>query len=155
MAAVTDAERARLQGASPHAIGEAAVNGSIVFAPIASVECVGVVLDRATDRVQLLGSAVTLESYVWALQSGFALHAPNALVIKAVHQLDSALGVFRVAYPPRYVRDEIARLLAHLPARIEMDWPATALVLEPLRYTDAFSYDVERVKPLDSEVTTP
>jgi hypothetical protein len=146
MAAVTPSELARLTQAVSHPVGDAIVDASLVYAPASSVDCVGVILDRATDRVHVLGSAVSLPTYVWALQRGFELHAPNTLVVGAVHQLDAALELFRHAYKPRYVRDEVARLLvvARLPARIEMDWPATALLLEPLRYSDAITYEVER-----------
>ncbi len=122
------------------------MDDALVYAPTSAVDCVGVILDRTTDRLHVLGSAVTLPTYVWALQHGFALHAPNTLVIELVRDLDAALELFRHAYKPRYVRDEIARVLvpASLPARIELDWPATALLLEPLRHSDVLTYQVER-----------
>ena len=147
---VTEVETERLRAAAietlgmPIALGTPIVDatGALVHAPVDALDCVGVLLDRATDCVHVLGSAVSLETYVWAHAKGFRLEAPNTLAITKVHDRDATLEVMKAAYTARYVRHEVEPFLAKLPLELELDWPASALLLEALRATQAFDYEV-------------
>jgi hypothetical protein len=78
----------------------------------------------------------------WARERGFRIGQPNQLVITKVRDRDATIEVFKAAYPPRYIRQEVEPFLARLPLRLELQWPDTALLLEALRATVAFDYEV-------------
>mgnify|MGYP006143515427 CR=1 FL=1 len=54
------------------------------------------------------GDGFTAGPIVGHWQHGFALHAPNTLVVTKVREHEGTLALLRTAYPPRYVRDELA-----------------------------------------------
>lgn len=146
---MSEPELARLREASeqlgPEALGDVSVAGDIVFAPVARLDSVGVLLDRRGGEVEILRSALSLDLYVWAKQRGFRLHAPNQLVVTKIHQHDASVAILRCAFDARYIR---TALLETGPKRLplEVDWPQTALLIEQmfgqLRTTDAFDYEV-------------
>lgn len=78
----------------------------------------------------------------WARERGFLAGQPNIIVITKVRDRDALLEVFKAAYPPRYLRQEVEPFLGRLPLRLEVQWPETALLLEALRATEAFDYEV-------------
>lgn len=87
-------------------------------------------------------SAVDDAMAAWARARGFLLGQPNVLVIVKVRDRDALLEVLKAAYPPRYLRQEVEPFLARLPLRLELQWPETALLLDALRATDVFDYEV-------------
>jgi hypothetical protein len=121
--------------------GEASVDGDIVYAQRAALESVGVLLDRRSGDVEVLGSALSLPLYVWAKQRGFKLHAANRIVIRKIRQHDEAVATLRCAFDARHIRAELVRTGTQ-PLRLELDWPRTALLIEALRTSDAFDYEV-------------
>jgi hypothetical protein len=143
---VTEPELARLREASVQlgaqaALGDVSIAGDIVFAPVGTLESVGILLDRRGGEVEILRSALSLDLYVWAKQRGFHLHAPNQLVITKVHHLDAAVAILRCAFDARYIRTELVAMTMK-PLALSLDWPQTALLVESLRTTDAFDYEV-------------
>ena len=78
----------------------------------------------------------------WARSRGFRIGQPNTLAVTKVRDPDATIEVFKAAYPPRYIRQEVEPFLTRLPLRLELQWPDTALLLDALRATDAFDYEV-------------
>lgn len=87
-------------------------------------------------------AALDEAAQAWARERGFNVGAPNTLVVTKVRDPAALLEVFKAAYPPRYVRQEVEPFLARLPLRLELSWPDTALLLDALRASDAFDYEV-------------
>jgi hypothetical protein len=88
------------------------------------------------------GSAIDDALAAWGRERGFQLGGPNRLVITKVRDAVATLEVFKAAYPPRYLRQEVEPFLARLPLTLELSWPDTALLLEALRVSDVFDYEV-------------
>lgn len=142
---MTEPELARLREASEQlgpqaALGDVSIAGDIVFAPVGTLDSVGILLDRRGGDVEILRSALSLDLYVWAKQRGFRLHAPNQLVITKVHGHDAAVAILRCAFDARYIRSALLEMDKKLP--LALDWPQSALLIEQLRTTDAFDYEV-------------
>jgi hypothetical protein len=78
----------------------------------------------------------------WATERGFLVGLPNVLVVTKVRDVAATIEVFKAAYPPRYVRQNIEPFLARLPLRLELPWPDTALLLDGLRASDVIDYEV-------------
>ena len=87
-------------------------------------------------------AALDDEVAAWATARGFQLGAPNRLVITKVRDAVATVEVFKAAYPPRYLRQEVEPFLARLPLSLELSWPDTALLLDALRGSDVFDYEV-------------
>lgn len=87
-------------------------------------------------------SAVGDREEAWARARGFAIGMPNVLVITKVRDTVATLEVFKAAYPPRYLRQNIEPFLTRLPLRLELPWPEFALLLDALRVAVAFDYEV-------------
>ena len=86
--------------------------------------------------------AVGAETATWAKDRGFTLGTPNVVVVTKVRDIVATLEVFKTAYPPRYLRQNIEPFLTRLPLRLELPWPEVALLLDALRATLAFEYEV-------------
>ena len=143
---MTEPELARLREASEQlgpqaALGDVSIAGDIVFAPVARLDSVGILLDRRGGDVEILRSALSLDLYVWAKQRGFRLHATNQLMVTKVHQQDTTVAILRCAFDARYIRTELLAI-GTKPLPLSLDWPQTALLIEQLRTTDAFDYEV-------------
>ncbi len=78
----------------------------------------------------------------WAREHGFRIGAANTLVVTKVRDPEATIEVFKAAYPPRYLRQEVEPFLTRLPLRLELSWPDTAMLLEELRKSAAFDYEV-------------
>lgn len=100
------------------------------------------VTEQEPDSIIGHEDAVDAETAEWARERGFNRGVPNQLVITKVRDPDATLEVFKAAYPPRYLRQEVEPFLARLPLRLELSWPDTALLLDALRASDAFDYEV-------------
>ena len=87
-------------------------------------------------------AAIDDEVATWARDRGFQIGAPNRLVIIKVRDAAATLEVFKAAYPPRYLRQEVEPFLTRLPLALELSWPDTALLLDALRGSDVFDYEV-------------
>ncbi len=87
-------------------------------------------------------AAVDKEVAEWARARGFQIGVPNRLVITKVRDAVATLEVFKAAYPPRYLRQEVEPFLTKLPLALELSWPDTALLLDVLRGSDVFDYEV-------------
>jgi len=147
MAALSEQELTRIKLALSEQVGaEASVaelrsEGDIVFAVVGLPSCEGVLLDRRNGEVEILRSALSLENYAWAAQHGFHLHKPNRLVITKVRDYNGAVSVLRAAFDSRLIRGALLDL-EKLPVHVDLDWPQSALVIEQLRHSDAFDYEV-------------
>lgn len=96
------------------------------------------------DDASVIGHepAVDDELQAWARERGFVIGAPNVLVVTKVRDVAALVEVFKAAYPPRYLRQNVEPFLARLPLTLEVQWPETALMLAALRGSDAFDYQV-------------
>jgi hypothetical protein len=103
-----------------------------------------------------------MDALGWASEHGFKLRLPNRVVITKVRDPDALREVFKAAFPPRWIRQEIDRhsappfggaarsgrarpfdpFITRLPHAVELTWPDTALLLDALRTTEAFDYEV-------------
>ena len=83
-----------------------------------------------------------MDALAWAQERGFRLRLPNRVVITKVRDPDALRETFKAAFPPRWIRQEIDPFLARLPHTIELTWPDTELLLDALRTTAAFDYEV-------------
>lgn len=115
----------------------------VVYADVDVPNVTGVLYDRRAGQAQVAGTAMSLESYAFALNAGFYLHARNRIRITKVREAEAAVAVLRCAFDARYLRTELANAeLAKRPLTLELDWPQTALIVEQLRLSDAFDYEV-------------
>ncbi len=87
-------------------------------------------------------SAIDDDTQSWARARGFAIGRPNVLVVTKVRDTAATLEMFKAAYPPRYLRQNIEPFLTRLPLRLELPWPELALLLDGLRTADSFDYEV-------------
>lgn len=78
----------------------------------------------------------------WARARGFQIGVPNRIVVTKVRDAVATLEVFKAAYPPRYLRQNVEPFLTKLPLRLDLSWPDSALLLDALRTSDAFDYEV-------------
>jgi hypothetical protein len=149
MAAVTASETDRLRAKAAAAIGdEVSVDeptvheDRFVHSSVHHIGSAGVLLDRTTGRVYVLGSAHSAEKQIWAIKRGFDLDGENRLVITKVHDLEATIQVLKQAFSPRWLRSELAPRLANPPVSVDVDPAGFWRLLYALPDTSAFDYEV-------------
>lgn len=95
-----------------------------------------------SDATFATESAIDDDTRAWARERRFAIGTPNVLVVTKVRDPAATLELFKAAYPPRYLRQNIEPFLTRLPLRLELPWPELALLLDALRTADSFDYEV-------------
>ena len=83
-----------------------------------------------------------MDTLTWAAERGFKLRLPNRIAITKVRDPDALREVFKAAFAPRWIRQEIDPFLGRLPHVVGLTWPDTELLLDALRTTAAFDYEV-------------
>jgi hypothetical protein len=86
--------------------------------------------------------AVDEETQAWARERGFLIGQPNVIAITKIRDPLALMEVLKAAYPPRYLRQNVEPFLGRLPLRIELQWPEVALLIDALRASSAFDYEV-------------
>ncbi|NVB76961.1 MAG: hypothetical protein HOV81_01080 [Kofleriaceae bacterium] len=116
-------------------------NAELVYAHFPQIGCVGVLLERATGRVHVLGSANPAEAYIWAYYRGFDISGGNRLVITAVHDIEPTIEILKLAFRAPYVRHELAPRFATPPVTVELHAHGLHSMLRELRETTAFEFE--------------
>jgi hypothetical protein len=96
------------------------VNDATYYLPFGWIGCCGHIVERATKRVETLGSG-DVEDYLWAWHRGVLHETPSRhdLEIVSVRDMDQLRRVLRVVTATTWFAAEVAPKLERLPCRFE------------------------------------
>jgi hypothetical protein len=116
----------------------------LVYVAYTYVGSVGTVLVRKTGVVHQLASAISLDTQLWAVERGFNFdfHGVNTLRIRAVHDRDATIEVFKRGISAEYARAELAPKLESTPFDVVLGYNEWFYSLQDLRDTTAFEFEV-------------
>ena len=137
-------ELGRMESVAQHRLGNLRGNDRFLLAdyPPDLVGSSGVLLDRKTDRVLILGSLQPAERQIWAIERGFDLERPNRLVVTRVNDLSTAVEILRQSRQGGIPRPDVRAALERLPATFDVDLLGLLGMLDALPETLAFDYEV-------------
>lgn len=116
-------------------------SSDLVYADFPQIGSSGVLLQRSTGRVHLLGSGNSAEAYIWAYYRGFDVTGHNRLVITAVHDVEATIEILKRAFRAPYVRHELAPQFATPPVAVELHEFGFYCMLGELHETSAFEFE--------------
>jgi hypothetical protein len=127
-------------------------NDDLLYAHFPHTGCLGLLAERGAHRIWWLASPRSLDTYLWAYYRGFRLDESNILLIKAVRDLDTTIGVLVGGLHGTTVYREIEPALVTLPLALHLGWPACWYMLDALRAIDvpdgAFDFELNPRDPV-------